>query len=132
MGKKIRDGHCVGLVRDYAETCFGIPHTGSVEGATDIWKTRNSNSNIKKYFNVVEGRPEKGDVIFFHATDSNKWGHVAVVLEDRGDGFNILDQDGLAVLFEENKPGGIKGTIGMKTGFWTWTRYAGALRPKGV
>ena len=130
MGKVVRDGQCVALVRDYVEKCFGIPHTGSVDGAIDIWRTRHSNPNIKRFFDIVEGRPQRGDLIFFEATNSNRWGHTAGVLEDRGDGFNIFDQDGLAVLFEQGKPGGVKGIIGMKTGFWTWTRYAGALRPK--
>jgi hypothetical protein len=130
MGKKIRDGQCVALIRDHVEVCHGIPHTGSVDGAIDLWKTRRSNPFILKHFDIVEGRPEPGDIIFFIPTSTNRWGHVAIVLEDRGDGFNVLDQDGLAALFEEGKPGGRKGTVGMKISFWTWTRYAGALRPK--
>ena len=31
MGLKVRDGQCVALFRQYAEECFGIPHTGSVD-----------------------------------------------------------------------------------------------------
>jgi hypothetical protein len=131
MGKKVRDGQCVSLVRDCVEACYGIPHTGGVEGAIDVWLTRHSNPNIKKYFDIVEGRPLPGDVIIFTPTATNKWGHIGMVTEDRGDGFNIVSQDGLAALFEEGQPGGRQGVIGMKFEFWTWTRYAGALRPKG-
>ena len=104
MGKKIRDGQCVALVRDYVEVCYGIPHTGSVLGAIDLWKTRRSNPAILEHFDIVEGRPEPGDIIFFNPTSSNRSGHVAIVKEDRGDGFNVFDQDGLAALFEEGKP----------------------------
>jgi hypothetical protein len=123
IGKKVRDGQCVALARDYAEACYGIPHTGSVEGAIDIWKTRHSNQKIRQYFDVVEGRPEAGDWVFFNPTSTNptstnKYGHIAVVLEDRGDGFNVFESDG----FNPN--------AGSKKGFWTWSRYAGALRPK--
>jgi cell wall-associated NlpC family hydrolase len=120
IGKKVRDGQCVALFRQYAEECFGIPHTGSVEGAINIWETRNSNPKIRQYFDVVDGRPQEGDVVFFNPSSSNKYGHVALVLEDRGDGFNCLEQDGF------------KPDMGAKSAFWTWTRFAGALRPKTV
>jgi cell wall-associated NlpC family hydrolase len=119
LGQKVRDGQCVALVRQYAEECFGIPHTASVEGAMDLWLTRNSNPLIRKYFDVVEGRPQEGDIVFFIQTLSNKYGHVAIVLEDCGDGFNCIEQDGFKL-------------DGVKTAFWTWTRYAGAFRPKAV
>ena len=66
LGEMVRDGQCVSLFRQYAEECFGIPHTGPVEGAIDIWLTRDSNPLIKKYFNIVEGRPRTGDIIFFN------------------------------------------------------------------
>ena len=128
MGKKVRDGQCVSLIRQYAEECYGIPHTGSVDGAIDLWMTRDKNPQIRKYFDIVEGRPEEGDIIFLKPTDTNKYGHVAIVLEDRGDGFNCLEQDGLAVM-ELEKTGKTNKTIGVKTAFWTWTRYAGAFRP---
>jgi len=118
VGKKVRDGQCVALARDYSEVCYGIPHTGSVPGAIDIWKTRNTNPNIKRYFDIVEGRPEKGDLVFFNASNTNQWGHVAIVREDRGNGFNVFESDG----FNPN--------AGSRPGFWDWTRYAGALRPK--
>ena len=117
MGKKVRDGQCVALVRDYVEVCHGIPHTGSVVGAIDLWLSRDSNPRIRRYFDVVEGRPQEGDIIFFNRTSSNRFGHVAVVLEDKGDGFNVIEQDGFKL-------------DGVKSGFWTWTRYAGAFRPK--
>jgi len=120
VGKNVRDGQCVSLFRQYAEECFGIPHTGSVEGAIDLWLTRDSNPLIRKYFDVVEGRPKEGDAVFFNATSSNRYGHVAIVLEDRGDGFNCLEQDGF------------KPDLGAKPAFWTWTRYAGAFRPKSA
>ena len=119
MGIKVRDGQCVALFRQYVEECFGIPHTGSVEGAIDVWLTRDSNLNIRKYFDIVEGRPTEGDIVFFNRSSTNKYGHVAIVLEDRGDGFSCLEQDGFKL-------------DGVKPAFWTWTRYAGALRPKAV
>ena len=117
MGRRVRDGQCVALVREYAEDMFSIPHTGSVEGAIDLWLTRDKNPAIRRYFDIVEGRPGRGDIIFFNPTATNRFGHVAIILEDRGDGFNILEQDGFRL-------------DGVKVGFWTWTRYAGAFRPK--
>ena len=117
IGKKIRDGQCVALARDYAETCHEIPHTGGVVGAIDIWLSRHTNPKILQYFTIVEGRPEPGDWILFSPTATNKFGHIAVVLEDRGDGFNVFESDGF------------RPDAGSKRGFWTWSRYAGALRP---
>ena len=117
IGKKVRDGQCVALIRQYAEESFCIPHTGSVEGAIDLWLTKDKNPLIRKYFDVVEGRPKEGDIIFFNPTSTNKFGHVAIVLEDKSDGFNCLEQDG----FKQD---------GAKYAFWTWTRFAGAFRPK--
>ena len=85
-----------------------------------MWKIRKTNPDILKYYEVVEGRPIKGDLILFNASNSNPYGHVAIVVEDRGDGFNVFESDG----FNPNNDTTIK--------FWTWTRYAGALRPKAI
>jgi hypothetical protein len=119
IGKIVRDGQCVALIRQYADECFGIPHTGSVEGAIDLWLTRDSNPLIRRYFDIAEGRPQEGDIVFFNPTASNQYGHVALVLEDKGDGFCCLEQDGFKL-------------DGVKPSFWAWTRYAGAFRPKAV
>jgi len=121
MGKVVRDGQCVALFRQYAEECFGIPHTGSVEGAIDLWRTRDSNPKLGQHFEFVY-EPENlvpGDVVIFYNTSSNKYGHVALVEELHPDGMSVIEQDG----FRLN---------GVKPAFWTFTRFAGALRPKAA
>ena len=118
IGIKVRDGQCVALVRDYLLEVYSIPHTGSVSGAIDIWDTRYSNPLILENFMIAEGRPKAGDIIFFAPTNTNKYGHVAIVYEDKGDGFNVYEADG----FNPDR--------GTKIAFWSWTRYVGALRPR--
>jgi hypothetical protein len=117
MGSVVRDGQCVALFRDYAEVCYGIPHTGTVVGAINLWTDFDSNPLMAKYFEKVEGDPQKGDAAIFQATATNSFGHVAIVIERHTDGMNVMEQDG----FKLN---------GVKPGFWTFRQFVGALRCK--
>jgi len=119
MGKVVRDGQCVALMRQYAEECLGIPHTGSVEGAKDLWLHFKEFPLMDKFFTRIMNRNDvrRGDIPIFGPTASNKYGHVAICTESHFDGMECIEQDG----FKLN---------GVKPAFWTWTRFIGALRAK--
>lgn len=120
MGKVCRDGQCVSLFRQYMEECYGIPHTGSVKGAINLWTDFEKFPMMDKYFIKIEtGQIQKGDCPIFSATDTNQYGHVAICMEEHQDGMSVLEQDG----FKLN---------GVKPGFWTYRRCIGALRARTV
>lgn len=118
MGTLVRDGQCVAAFREYMEKCHGVPHTGSVEGAIDLWTSFDKYPMMVKYFDRIDrDNIQSGDCPIFSATKTNKYGHVAICTDVHEDGMSCIEQDG----FKLN---------GMKTGFWTWTRFVGALRAK--
>lgn len=117
MGKVVRDGQCVALFRQYVQDCYSIPHTGSVDGAYDLWTSYDINPKLKQYFDKITDRPQVGDCVIFEPTKTNKYGHIAIATDVHLDGINVIEQDG----FKLN---------GVKPAFWTYTRYVGALRPK--
>lgn len=119
MGKVIRDGQCVSLFRAYMEEVHGIPHTGSVEGAINLWTNFSDFPLMDKHYTQIDDLHDiqVGDAVIFKASDTNKYGHVAIVTEIHNDGVNCIEQDG----FKLN---------GVKPAFWTFTRFAGALRAK--
>ena len=118
LGKSVRDGECVALFRQYMEEVFKIPHTGSVEGAYDLWTTYEKNPKMQKYFERIEGKPEPGDAAIFRPVSTNKYGHVAIVIAVNENGVRCVEQDGF------------KKGLGTKEAFWNWDRYAGALRAR--
>ena len=117
MGTVVRDGQCVALFRQYAQDCFGIPHTGSVEGAINLWT--NATPLMHKYFDFIKDTGElvNGDCIILSPTQTNRYGHVAIIIDCHGDGVNVIEQDGFKL-------------SGVKPGFWTFKRFVGALRCK--
>lgn len=75
---------CVDLFRQYCKDVLNIPHTGSVEGAKDLYCKWEKLPLEKKYFRKIPIDNLKeiiyGDVIIWDSTQSNKYGHVAIAL----------------------------------------------------
>jgi hypothetical protein len=118
FNSKVRDGQCVALLRQYWEEVYGIPHTGSVEGAYDLWTTYETNPKLQQYFQKIEGRPTSGDAAIFSPIKTNQYGHIALVVSAEDSWMNVFEQDGINAQYAHpNK--------------WTWERYVGALRPRG-
>lgn len=86
-GKKVDfDGaygaQCVDLFRQYCKDVLDIPHTGSVDGAKDLYLKYADLPGEKKYFvrcakNAV---PQYGMVAVWGPTPTNSYGHVAIVI----------------------------------------------------
>lgn len=102
VGKKVDfDGafgaQCVDLFRDYNKRVFGNPHTGAVEGAKDLYLNYEKMPEEKKYYKRL-GKSAKlvtGDVLVFGATQSNKYGHVAIYIGEVLDSMLLVyEQDG--------------------------------------
>lgn len=72
----------------------------------------------QKYFNRIVyagGKPEAGDVVIFAPTKSNKYGHVAIVLDASSEEIAVFEQDG----FKQD---------GAHVGSWSYARVLGFLR----
>ena len=102
-GKKVDfDGHygpqCVDLFRQYCKDVLEIPHTGGVEGAKDLAENYHAMPKEKAFFCLVNpenGYGERGDAAVWGATPTNKYGHVAIVLDRLIDGsLVVFEQDG--------------------------------------
>lgn len=117
MGKKCRDGQCVALFRQYMEECHGIPHTGSVIGAINLWTDFEKLPMMGKYFDKIEKDFQPGDAMIYGTTPSNQYGHVNIAIALHSDGIEVIEQDGFKL-------------DGTKPGFWTYKRVVGALRAK--
>jgi len=88
---------CVDVFRQFNKDVYGFPHTGGVEGAKDLWELYGKLPEEKKYYEQIrkEGTiPLEGDVVVFGKTDSNKYGHVAIVLYATRKVLVVLEQDG--------------------------------------
>lgn len=84
---------CVDVFRQYCDA-LGIPHTGAVEGAKDLWYDFSYN-NEKFYFNRFNAAYAlPGDVLVEGETKSNKFGHVSIVVAVEGDEALVMQQDG--------------------------------------
>lgn len=124
-GKKIdfdsRYGaQCVDVFRQYCKDVLAIPHTGGVVGAADLFTKYDAMPLEQKYFDklVYAGRkPEAGDVVIFAPTKSNKYGHVAIVLDASSEKITVFEQDG----FKQD---------GAHVGSWNYARVIGFLRKR--
>lgn len=100
-GKKVdfdgEDGpQCMDLYRQYCKDVIGCPHTGTVnpDGAKALY-LKFSERKEKEYFNRFNSNLARfGDVIVWDRTQTNPYGHVAIVVE-------AYQQDEVLV-FEQN------------------------------
>lgn len=98
LGKKVDydkafDAQCVDLYRQYCHD-FGIPHTGAVEGAKDLWFKFSENKEHLYFNRMTVLMAELGDVIIWDATSTNRFGHVAIFIANL--------EDGEILVFEQN------------------------------
>ena len=100
-GKKVDfDGafgcQCVDLFRQYCDDVLDIPHTGSVDGARELFEKYSELPLEKKFFTRLtkSAVPCFGYVAVWGPTPTNKYGHVAIVI-------SRLDASTLLV-FEQN------------------------------
>lgn len=91
---------CVDLFRHYSKEYLAIPeHTGSCAttgGAKDLYIDYPKMPLEKKYFERIG--PKKGifagDVAIWDSTETNKYGHVAIVLGNLNNHLIVFEQDG--------------------------------------
>lgn len=109
---------CVDLFRQYSKEVLGITeHTGVVEGAKDLYINFSSMPLMCKYFQKVY-TPRKGDVVIFNGSETNKYGHVAIVIYATNKSLVVFEQDG----FNQSK--------GSYINIWNYERVLGFLRRK--
>lgn len=90
---KMYGPQCVDLFRQYCKDVYKIPHTGSVVGAKDLYEKYEVMEIEQRYFTKrSKGKP--GDVAVWGATETNRYGHVAILLSDMGTDILVFEQDG--------------------------------------
>lgn len=83
---------CVDLYRLYLRDVLDVPQTPSVDGAKDII---NNPGTLKVTRDSALADYSRGDVLIWGATSSNKYGHVAILVEIYNTKyFIVLEQDG--------------------------------------
>jgi hypothetical protein len=83
---------CVDLFRQYCKDVLEIPQTPAVEGAKDLI---NNPGTLKVIKDSVLADYSKGDVLIWGPTDSNKYGHVAILVAIYNTKyFIVFEQDG--------------------------------------
>ena len=87
---------CVDLFRQYCKDVLNIPHTGTVEGAKDIFLNYDKLPLEQKYFKKYSTNcPEPADVIIWGKTKTNKYGHIAIVVSSLSNNkVLVFEQDG--------------------------------------
>lgn len=98
---------CVDLFRQYCQDVLNIPHTGSVEGAKDLYYNYFKLPKEQEYFDRLAKliKPRYGDVVIFNETKTNKYGHVAIVI-------NLIDENNILVFEQDGfKQDGAKLTV---------------------
>lgn len=85
---------CVDLFRQYCKDVLNVKQYPPVEGAKDL---AYSYGDLKFIPTSEVENCERGDIAIFDKTNSNPYGHVAIVMQDMCDGaFLLFEQDGFA------------------------------------
>ena len=103
IGKKVDfDGaygaQCVDLFRQYCKDVLRAGHTGAVDGAKDLFLKYADLPSECKYFDRISNPiPQMGDVLIWGASQTNKYGHVAICVgfDSFIDKLIVFEQDGL-------------------------------------
>lgn len=107
---------CVDLFRQYSKEVLNIKeHTGVVEGAKDLYLNFDKMPKMQKYFQKVYS-PHKGDIVIFNKSETNKYGHVALVVYATNKTIVVFEQDG----YNQSKGSYFK--------LWNYERVLGFLR----
>ncbi|MBR4397279.1 MAG: CHAP domain-containing protein [Methanobrevibacter sp.] len=111
---------CVDLFRMYSKEVLSIKeHTGSVDGARELYTNYEKLPLEKKYFSRIARckSVKAGDVAVWDKSDTNKYGHVAIVISKLEDYLLVFEQNG----FKQD---------GAKIVLRTYDNYLGVLRFK--
>lgn len=103
---------CVDLYRQYCKDVLGIKQTPAVEGAKDIITNP---GKLKVIHDSALADYSRGDILIWGASSTNKYGHVAILVEPYNTKwFIVFEQDGfkqdgakLALRSRENLLGGL-------------------------
>ena len=111
---------CVDLFRQYCQDVVGCGHTGSVEGAKDLYLNYNKLPKEKESFTRIANpkNPKPGDVAVWGESSTNKYGHVAVIIGLLNSDLIVFEQDG----FKQD---------GAKINLRGRNNFLGVLRPRG-
>ena len=102
-GKKVDyDGvfgpQCVDLARQYWKDVLNIPEKTesclSSGGAKDLFIDYLGMPKERKYFERVIEDYKVGDTLIWNSTETNKYGHIAILLGELENSFIIFEQDG--------------------------------------
>lgn len=87
-------GQCVDLFRQYVKEVLGYPQPKVVKGAADFWDNFDTDPNLKNYYTkIIDGQPQKGDVIIWNRSAGGGFGHISVFIESKGSKFVSFDQN---------------------------------------
>lgn len=91
----VYSSQCTDLFRQYCQDVLKISHTGSVEGAKDLYLNYDNLPLEKKYFTRFKKGVVTGDVAIWDSTPTNPYGHVAIVIGNMpGRDLLVFEQDG--------------------------------------
>jgi hypothetical protein len=132
IGRKVRDGQCAALYRQYIQDVWKLPPleglgaTGGAEGLFTRYETDVGPAS-RRHLELIRCSPEMipqpGDAVIFKAAPKNRFGHVAIFIRVEPDGRRqVFEQDGISVMRG--------GAGGAKLGFWTTDRVLGWLRKR--
>lgn len=96
---KAYGAQCVDLFRQYCADVLEIGHTGSVDGAKDLFLKYDVLSKEKKAFCRIKEQLgayyKQGDVLVWNATKTNPYGHVAIMICEMSGDFVVFEQNGM-------------------------------------
>jgi len=101
MGKRIGDGQCVALIRDYITNVLLIKDKIElVSSAKEFWDGSSYERPFQELFFRRIPKTEKGkkgDIVVFGSSNSNKHGHVGIFLKENSLKKTVIlfDQDGI-------------------------------------
>lgn len=85
---------CVDLYRQYLDEVLKVPQTPPVEGAKDIFE---KHGTLNVTADSLLADYSRGDVLIWGASKTNKYGHVAILVDVYNTKyFIVLEQDGFA------------------------------------
>lgn len=91
---------CVDLFRQYVKELYGITNLEALGdgGAKDIYLRYDEFPNEKKHFIKLDAEKhsfaQSGDIAIWNSTETNEYGHVAIVLDDQVQNILVFEQNG--------------------------------------
>lgn len=88
---------CVDLFRQFNKEVLNHEHTGAVEGAKDLYLSYDNLPKMQEYYEKIPAdnlTVEKGDVAIWNKTNSNYYGHVAIIVAEVENMLIVFEQDG--------------------------------------